>query len=68
MLWLCVEQMAHALAAEPRAPRMPGDPEHDCAAERRRTGIPVEPQLARQMHDWSVRLGVPSPLRTIAQG
>ena len=63
-----VEQMAHTLAAEPGAPRMPGDPERDCEAERRRTGIPVEPQLARQMHDWSQRLGVPPPLRTIAQG
>jgi ureidoglycolate dehydrogenase (NAD+) len=63
-----VEQMAHTLAAEPGSPRMPGDPEHVCEVERRRTGIPVEPQLARQMHDWSVRLGVEPPLRTIAQG
>lgn len=68
MLAAVVEQMAHALAAEPGSPRMPGDPEHDCAAERRITGLPVEPQLARQMHDWSERLGVASPLRTIAQG
>jgi ureidoglycolate dehydrogenase (NAD+) len=60
--------MAHALAAEPGSPRMPGDPEHDCEAERRCTGLPIEPQLARQMHDWSARLGVASPLRTMAQG
>jgi ureidoglycolate dehydrogenase (NAD+) len=57
-----VEQMARELAAEPGSPRMPGDPERDHEIERLRDGIPVEPQLARQMRDWSERLGVTAPL------
>jgi ureidoglycolate dehydrogenase (NAD+) len=54
--------MARELAAEPGAPRVPGDPELDRQAQRLRDGIPVEPGLALQMRDWSSRLGVPPPL------
>jgi ureidoglycolate dehydrogenase (NAD+) len=57
-----VAQMAGALAAEPGAPRMPGDPELEQQAWRGVHGIPVEPGLAAQMREWSVRLGVAAPL------
>lgn len=57
-----VEQMARALAAEPGAPRMPGDPELAAEARRRTAGIPIEPGLADEMRSWSARLGVASPL------
>lgn len=57
-----VEQMARALAAEPGAPRMPGDPELAAQARRRIEGIPIEPSLADEMRSWSARLGVASPL------
>lgn len=57
-----VQQMALALAAEPGSPRMPGDPEHACEAQRRAGGIPVEPVLAQQMREWSARLGLAAPL------
>ena len=48
-----VEAMARDLAAEPGAPRMPGDPEIDVAAQRGRDGIPIEPEgdLAMEMAD-----------------
>jgi ureidoglycolate dehydrogenase (NAD+) len=62
MLPVVVGQVAAALAAEPGAPRMPGDPERDHETARRREGIPVEPVLARQFRDWSERLGVAAPL------
>ncbi|MBP6901506.1 MAG: Ldh family oxidoreductase [Burkholderiaceae bacterium] len=57
-----VAQMAQQLAAEPGSPRMPGDPERDHDAQRRRDGIPIEPALAQQMRDWSARLGVAAPV------
>ena len=57
-----VEHMARALAAEPGAPRMPGDPELAAQARRRIAGIPIEPGLAAEMRSWSARLGVASPL------
>ena len=57
-----VEHMARALAAEPGAPRMPGDPELAAQARRRVEGIPIEPGLAAEMRSWSMRLGVASPL------
>ena len=57
-----VAQVAAALAAEPGSPRMPGDPENEHEAARRRDGIPVEPMLARQFRDWSERLGVAAPV------
>lgn len=57
-----VEQMARALAAEPGAPLMPGDPELAAQAKRRIEGIPIEPGLAAEMRSWSTRLGVASPL------
>ena len=57
-----VEHMARALAAEPGAPRMPGDPELEAQAKRRVEGIPIEPGLAAEMRAWSTRLGVASPL------
>jgi len=57
-----VAQVAAALAAEPGSPRMPGDPEREHEAARRRDGIPVEPVLARQFRDWSERLGVAAPV------
>ena len=53
---------ARALAAEPGAPRMPGDPELAAQAKRRIEGIPIEPGLAAEMRAWSTRLGVASPL------
>jgi ureidoglycolate dehydrogenase (NAD+) len=56
-----VEAMARELAAEPGAPRMPGDPEQQ-QAQRRRDGIPVDAALAQQFRDWGDRLGVPAPL------
>ncbi len=49
--------MARELAAEPGAPRMPGDPRDECDAERRAAGIPIEPQLMREFAAWSQRLG-----------
>ena len=57
-----VEQIARALAAEPGAPKMPGDPEREAEAQRRAEGIPIEPGLAAEMRSWSDRLGVASPL------
>lgn len=57
-----VEAMARDLAAEPGAPRMPGDPELEAAERRERSGIPVEPGLADQFRDWSARLSVRSPI------
>lgn len=57
-----VEHLARALAAEPGAPRMPGDPELAAQAKRRVEGIPIEPGLAAEMRAWSSRLGVASPL------
>jgi ureidoglycolate dehydrogenase (NAD+) len=54
--------VAAALVGEPGSPRMPGDPERDHEALRRREGIPVEPVLAQQFRAWSERLGVPAPL------
>ena len=55
-------QMARELAAEPGAPKMPGDPELQRQRERRVEGIPVEPVLAQQMRQWSERLGVHCPV------
>jgi ureidoglycolate dehydrogenase (NAD+) len=57
-----VEAMARDLASEPGAPLMPGDPEIAVAAQRSRSGIPVEPGLADQFRSWSARLGVAAPL------
>jgi ureidoglycolate dehydrogenase (NAD+) len=57
-----VEHMARALAAEPGAPRVPGDPELAAQAKRRVEGIPIEPGLVAEMRSWSARLGVASPL------
>lgn len=62
MFATAVEQMARALAAEPGAPKMPGDPEYAAEARRRIEGIPIEPGLAAEMRSWSTRLGVASPL------
>lgn len=60
MLATVVNEIAGALAAEPGSPRMPGDPELEAQALRRRAGIPVEPGLAAQMRGWSNRLGLNS--------
>jgi ureidoglycolate dehydrogenase (NAD+) len=57
-----VEHMARALAHEPGAPMMPGDPELKAQALRQVQGIPVEPGLGAQMRSWSARLGVASPV------
>jgi ureidoglycolate dehydrogenase (NAD+) len=56
-----VEQMARELAAQPGQPRMPGDPEQETEARRRREGIPLEPGLWAEMAAWSERLRVPPP-------
>lgn len=56
-----VALMAQTLAAEPGAPRMPGDPELQRQAEREVSGIPLEPGLVGQMREWSERLGVRAP-------
>ncbi|WP_043460618.1 Ldh family oxidoreductase [Azohydromonas australica] len=56
-----VALMAQTLAAEPGAPRMPGDPELQRQAERELSGIPLEPGLVGQMREWSERLGVRAP-------
>jgi len=61
MLPAVVAQMAADLAAEPGAPRMPGDPEQDHERERRANGIPVEPELLAEMRRWSAQLGVVAP-------
>ena len=57
-----VEQMARALAAEPGAPMMPGDPELAVQRERLAHGIPVEPGLRVEMQRCSDELQVPSPV------
>ena len=62
MLASTVAQVAMALAAEPGAPKMPGDPELGHAAQRGRDGIPIEPVLAEQLRAWSARLKLPAPL------
>lgn len=56
-----VETIARALAAEPGAPKMPGDPELEAQARRRIEGIPIEPGLAMEMRSWGARLGVAFP-------
>lgn len=56
-----VETIARTLAAEPGAPKMPGDPELEAQARRRIEGIPIEPGLAMEMRSWSGRLGVAFP-------
>lgn len=56
-----VETIARTLAAEPGAPKMPGDPELEAQARRRIEGIPIEPGLAMEMRSWSARLGVAFP-------
>ncbi|MDH4060704.1 MAG: Ldh family oxidoreductase [Aquincola sp.] len=61
VLATAAERMAVELAAEPGAPRMPSDPEHDHEAERLRNGVPVEDGLATQCRAWSERLGVRWP-------
>lgn len=57
-----VEHLARTLAAEPGAPRMPGDPELEEQAQRRAHGIPIEPGLRVEIEHWSDQLGVASPL------
>lgn len=57
-----IEAMAQDLAAEPGAPRLPGDPELEVAAQRGRDGIPIEPGLAEQFRACSARLGLPAPV------
>ena len=57
-----LEHLARMLAAEPGAPRMPGDPELEEQALRRAHGIPVEPGLCAEIRHWSEKLQVPSPL------
>jgi len=61
-LAMAAERMATELAAEPGAPRMPSDPEHDSEAERLRVGIPVEDGLIEMCRGWSAKLGVAWPL------
>lgn len=56
-----VETIARTLAAEPGAPKMPGDPELEALSRRRVEGIPIEPGLAMEMRSWSARLGVAFP-------
>lgn len=71
MLAATVDAMAHALAAEPGSPRMPGDPELDCEVVRRRQGVPIEPGLAAQMRTWSAALSLsmlPMSDRTMGTG
>lgn len=57
-----VQALARELAAEPGAPKMPGDPETAVAARRAQAGIPIEPGLAEQFRTWSARLGLAAPL------
>jgi ureidoglycolate dehydrogenase (NAD+) len=57
-----VAAMAQALAAEPGAPRMPGDPEADHERHRLEEGIPVEPGLAAQFRELSAQLTLEPPL------
>ncbi|WP_157268393.1 Ldh family oxidoreductase [Azohydromonas aeria] len=61
MLAATVALMAQEVAAEPGAPRMPGDPELQRQAARVVSGIPLEPGLVAQMREWSQRLDVPAP-------
>ncbi|MDA3922000.1 MAG: Ldh family oxidoreductase [Salinisphaera sp.] len=39
----------------------PGDPEYRTERERLHSGIPIEPGLAEQIHDWSQRLDIAPP-------
>jgi ureidoglycolate dehydrogenase (NAD+) len=57
-----IEAMAQELAAEPGAPRLPGDPEIEVAAQRRRDGIPIEAGLAEMFRACSARFGLAAPL------
>jgi len=56
-----VARMAEALAREPGAALLPGDPELMREAERRRDGIPVDAALAAEWAGWSARLGLAAP-------
>ncbi|WP_238456016.1 Ldh family oxidoreductase [Azohydromonas lata] len=56
-----VALMAQTLAAEPGAPRMPGDPELQRLSQRSEAGIPLEPGLVAQMREWSGLVNVPAP-------
>ncbi len=40
----------------------PGEPEYISESKRLETGIPIEPELLKEMNQWSSKLGVP-PLR-----
>ena len=57
-----IESLAQELAAEPGAPRLPGDPEIDVAVQRGRDGIPIEAGLAEMFRAVSARFGLPAPL------
>lgn len=61
-LAMTVQAMGLALAQEPGAPRMPGDPERDHDRARRAQGIPIEPGLAAEFAALSAELGVTSPV------
>ena len=58
MLAATVDNIAGALSREPGSPLMPGDPELAEEEKRKIEGIPIEPGLAAQMRDWSVRLKI----------
>lgn len=62
MLASVVATMAAELSQQPGSPRMPGDPELDKQRQRLAEGIPIEPQFAQQIREWSERLGVLAPL------
>lgn len=62
LLAATIEHIARDLAAVPGDVKMPGDPELAAEAERRATGVPVEPGLAEEIRVWSARLGVASPV------
>ena len=57
-----LEHMAQALAAQPGAVQLPGDPELAVQAQRRADGIPIEPGLRAEIQAWSERLGVVAPV------
>lgn len=53
-------RVTDTIKQQPGTILFPGEPEYLCEVQRRETGIPIEPELFKEMNVWSELLGVPS--------